>query len=77
MTQPLPYFNIQGMYYVYINIIYIYILASIMWYTYMAVYVSPGGMYNVYLSNFFKAQAPSISLKLLAILLMDNKNYKS
>lgn len=43
----------------------------------MAVYVSPGGMYNVYLSNFFKAQAPSISLKLLAILLMDNKNYKS
>lgn len=43
----------------------------------MAVYVSPGGMYNVYLSNFFKAQEPSISLKLLAILLMDNKNYKS
>lgn len=76
MTQPLPYFNIQGMYYVYINIIYIYshLLCDI---HYMAVYVSPGGMYNVYLSNFSKAQAPSISLKNIAILLMENKNYKS
>lgn len=39
----------------------------------MAVYVSPGGMYNVHLSNFIKAKETSISLKLLAILLMENK----